>query len=124
MRYGGPREAIFHAMARKNYGCSHFIVGRDHAGVGDYYGTYDAQKIFDPVRSRRARYHPAQLRERVLLDRGQGHGNGQDRPRRRRTQISLSGTKVRALLRAGQLPPPEFSRPEVAQILIDSMRGK
>ena len=120
----GPKEAIWHAICRKNYGCTHFIVGRDHAGVGDYYGTYDAQRIFERVRARRAGHHAADVRALVLVQRVRGDGLAQDVPARRgRSRVSLSGTKVREMLRAGERPPIEFSRPEVADILIDAMRG-
>jgi sulfate adenylyltransferase/3'-phosphoadenosine 5'-phosphosulfate synthase len=123
MRYGGPREAIFHAMARKNYGCSHFIVGRDHAGVGSYYGTYDAQKIFEQFSASELGITPLNFENAFYSTVVSTMGTGKTAPGDASTQVSLSGTKVRDLLRAGQLPPPEFSRPEVAQILIDSMKG-
>ena len=123
MRYGGPREAIFHAMARKNYGCSHFIVGRDHAGVGSYYGTYDAQKIFEQFSASELGITPLNFENAFYSTLVGTMGTGKTAPGDASTQVSLSGTKVRDLLRAGQLPPPEFSRPEVAQILIDSMKG-
>jgi ATP sulfurylase len=123
MRYGGPREAIFHAMARKNYGCSHFIVGRDHAGVGNFYGTYDAQKIFDQFSPSELGITPLKYENAFYSTVVSTMGTAKTAPGDASTQVSLSGTKVRDLLRAGQLPPPEFSRPEVAQILIDSMRG-
>ncbi len=110
-------------MARKNYGCSHFIVGRDHAGVGSYYGTYDAQKIFTQFSPSELGITPLNYENAFYSTTVGTMGTAKTAPGDASTQVSLSGTKVRDLLRAGQLPPPEFSRPEVAQILIESMRG-
>jgi len=123
MRYAGPKEAIMHAIVRKNYGCTHFIVGRDHAGVGSYYGHYDAQHIFDEFDPVEIGIAPLLFDNAFWSKRTGSMATQKTCPGTDADHVFFSGTKVRAMLKAGEIPPKEFTRPEVAKILVEWAQG-
>lgn len=119
MRYGGPREALLHAVFRQNFGCSHLIIGRDHAGVGSYYGPFDAQKIFDEIPDDALHIQPLNIDWTFWCHKCGGMASMKTCPHGKEDRVLISGTKVREMLDNGEMPPAEFTRPEIGKILMD-----
>ncbi len=123
MRYAGPREALLHALFRQNYGCSHLLVGRDHAGVGDYYGPFDAHHIFDEIPADALETRPIKIDWTFWCYKCNGMASMRTCPHEGSDRLLLSGTKLRKALSEGEEVPPEFSRPEVLEILRNYYAG-
>jgi sulfate adenylyltransferase len=123
MRYAGPREALLHALIRQNFGCSHLIVGRDHAGVGHYYGPYDSQRIFDQLWDGALQTQALKLDVTFYCRKCYGMATSRTCPHDPQFQIAISGTRLREMLSNGIEVPPEFSRPEVVAILGEYYRS-
>ncbi len=123
MRYAGPREALLHALFRQNFGCSHLIVGRDHAGVGDYYGPFDAQKIFDEIPAGSLETQPLKIDHTFYCFKCDGMASMRTCPHQKEDRLMLSGTKLRKMLSEGENVPDHFSRPEVLAILKEYYAG-
>jgi sulfate adenylyltransferase len=123
MRYAGPREALLHALFRQNFGCSHLIVGRDHAGVGDYYGPFDAQKIFDEIPKGSLETQPLKIDHTFYCFKCDGMASMRTCPHQKEDRLMLSGTKLRKMLSEGEDVPDHFSRPEVLAILKEYYAG-
>jgi sulfate adenylyltransferase len=119
MRYAGPREALLHAIIRQNFGCSHMIVGRDHAGVGKYYGPFDAQKIFDELKPDDLYLKPIKMDWTFWCNKCEAIVSARICPHPDEDHLKISGTELRAMLSRKEKPPREFGRPEVIDILID-----
>ncbi len=123
MRYAGPREALLHAVLRQNFGCSHLIVGRDHAGIGDYYGPFDAQHIFDTLPQGALEIQPLKIGVTFYCNRCHAMATAKTCPHGAKHRVDISGTELRRMMTAGEAIPPEFSRPEVVAVLREYYDG-